>query len=108
MENENEFANYISSAAGCGGSGAGYTIPPPQNVILPPVNVSQSCYAPPINNSYLNAIAASINAPPTNIIPYGPPSPPASSSSSSVPINPYDRYRNIKFSNNYNTNNYGA
>jgi hypothetical protein len=92
-----EFADFLNSGinnAGGGGSGLGFTGP---NVILPPVNISQSNYdsMPPFLN--------------TNTTPYVPPAPPyvpppaasSSSSSSSAPINPYDRYRNIKFSNNY-------
>jgi hypothetical protein len=93
-----EFANFIASNAGCGGSGAGYIGPPPQNVILPAVNISQTGggdYGPP--------------APAVVRVPYVAPPPAASSSSSSSsdPINAYDRYRNYTFSNKYMTDNYG-
>jgi hypothetical protein len=98
-----EFANFLSSAAGGGGSGAGFTGPATQNVILPPVNISQAGgggYGPPLpantfNNPYLN-----VNAPHAAVS--------SSSSSSSAPLNPYDRYRNYTFIPNFDTNNYGA
>jgi hypothetical protein len=107
-----DFKNFLASAANSGGSGAGYMGPQDPSLILPPVNISHSNYIPLINNPYLNAIATS-----TNPVPYIPPAPPyipppplasSSSSSSSAPINPYERYRNYKFSNNYDRNNYGA
>jgi hypothetical protein len=95
-----EFANFIASNAGGGGSRSAYMGPPP-NVIHPPnVNLSQvGGGAPDYNviNPYLS----------TNVAPYIPPAASSSSNSSSAPINPYERYRNYKFSNNYDTTTMG-
>jgi hypothetical protein len=109
-----EFANFLASAANSGGSGSGYMGPQNPSLMLPPVNISQTGGGAPdynVINPYLS----------TNTAPYIPPAPPyvapptyvppaasSSSSSSSAPIHPYERYRNYKFSNNYDMNNYGA
>jgi hypothetical protein len=102
-------ANFvISGINNTGGSGSGFTGPNP-NLILPPVNVSQTgggYVAPPAVAPYIPpAVAPYIPPAPAYVAP--PPAASSSSSFSSAPINPYDRYRNITFSNNYDTNNYG-
>jgi hypothetical protein len=101
-----EFAQFVSAydqQNQSGGTGVGYAGPPTQYIILPPVNISQAGggggYVPPPPTSVLPVPYVAPSAPPTVT---------SSSSSSSDPINPYERYRNYTFSNNYNTNNYGA
>jgi hypothetical protein len=105
---QSDFSDFLNSGinnAGGGGSGLGFTGPPNQNVILPPVNVSQvgggvAPYIPPPSNNLSNS-----NVTPN---PFDAVSSSSSSSSSSAPIDRYGRYRNYKFNPNFDMNNYGA
>jgi hypothetical protein len=105
-----EFANFLASNAGGGGSGAGFMRPP--NVILPPnVNVSQvggggvAPYVPLPSNNVSNTNNTSN---PFDEMFSSAPAASSSSSSSSAPIDGYGTYRNYAFNPNFDTNNYGA